>query len=325
MDHWAGIQPKANNQNKTPTQKPTPGRSKQVSSNLTKNMSDNAINEEVARAVQKLIALNKADQATADEEMTELSVNDDSVDQLVTHEYTDHCNPEGEGVQTPENCVSVDSFGKSKKGKKSLIHKRLNKRSNLEKELYEAENQANECNAYSFTPKRAKPSTGNEPGNETMSEESLVDIPKNISKYLKIDAAAGNILSAFYTINADEKLKEFTPMYVNIGDRYKAKELIGIRQNTKFVSTNAKYKNKAEEDQVNYLVVSFENRKKSNSPFVEFPLCRLGPMISALQELKKKALESGHYKEQRVFSSTYPDNTKIQPKDDKSTNLEITA
>ncbi len=57
-------------------------------------------------------------------------------------------------------------------------------------------------------------------------------------------------------------------MYVNIGDRYKAKELIGIRQNTKFVSANAKSKNRAEEDQLNYLVVSFENQKKSNSPFV---------------------------------------------------------
>ena len=62
-------------------------------------------------------------------------------------------------------------------------------------------------------------------------------------------------------------------MYVNIGDRYKAKELIGIRQNTKFVSTNAKSKNRLEEDQLNYLVLSIENRKKSNSPFVEFLLC----------------------------------------------------
>ena len=325
MDHWVGIQSKATNQHKTPSHKPASGRSKQVNTNLTKNMSDNAINEEVARAVQKLIALNKADQATVDEEMSELAANDDSADQLTTEEYTDHTNPEGESAQTPENSISADNFGKAKKGKKSLNQKRLNKRSNLEKELYETENQTNECNPYCFTPKRTKPSTANDQENDTMSEESLSGLPKNISKYLKIDAAVGNILSAFYTINADEKLKEFTPMYVNIGDRYKAKELVGIRQNTKFVSTNAKSKNRAEEDQVNYLVVSFENRKKSNSPFVEFPLCRLDPMILALQELKKKALESGHYKEQRVFSSTYPDNTKIQPKDDKTTNLEITA
>ena len=325
MDHWAGIQSKANNQHKTPSHKPAPTRSKQVNTSLTKNLSDNAINEEVARAVQKLIALNKADQAAADQEMSELTANDDSVDQLTTDDHTDHTKPEGESSQTPENCISADNFGKPKKGKKSFNQKRVNKRSNLENELYEVENPTNESNPYSFTPKRTKSSTGNDQENDAMSEESLLGLPKNLSKYLKIDAADGNILSAFYTINADEKLREFTPMYVNIGDRYKAKELIGIRQNTKFVSTNAKSKNRAEEDQVNYLVVSFENRKKSNSPFVEFPLCRLDPMISALQELKKQALESGHYKQQRVFSSTYPDNTKIMAKDDKSTNLEITA
>ena len=303
MDHWAGIQSKATNQHKTLTHKPAPGRSKQVNTNLTKNMSDNAINEEVARAVQKLIALNKADQATVDEEMLVLAANDDSADQLTAEDYTDHTNPEGESVQTPENCISADNFGK-KKGKKSLPQKRVNKRSNLDKELCEIENQTNECIPYGFTPKRSKPSADNKQDNDTMSEESLQGLPKNISKYLKIDAAVGHILSAFYTINADEKLKEFTPMYVNIGDRFKAKELVGIRQNTKFVSTNTKSKNRAEEDQVNYLVVSFENRKKSNSPFVEIPLCRLDPMILALQELKKKALESGHYKEQRVFTST---------------------
>ena len=102
MDHWAGIQLKANNKHKTSTHKPVPGRSKQVNTNLTKNMSYNTINEEVARAVQKLIALNKADQATADEEMSELTVNDDSTDQLVTDEYTEHTNPDGESPQTPE-------------------------------------------------------------------------------------------------------------------------------------------------------------------------------------------------------------------------------
>jgi len=218
MEHWTGIQPKANNHHKNVSNKQPLGRSKQANPSLTKNMTDNAINEEVARAVQKLIALNKADQATGDEELQEMAPNDDSVDQLTAEDYTDHTNPEGESVQTPENCISADNFGK-KKGKKSLPQKRVNKRSNLDKELYEIENQTNECNPYSFTPKRTKPSADNEQDNDTMSEESLQGLPKNISKYLKIDAAVGNILSAFYTINADEKLKEFTPMYVNIGDR----------------------------------------------------------------------------------------------------------
>ena len=117
MDHWTGIQSKATNQNKTPSHKPALGRSKQVNTNLTKNMSDNAINEEVARAVQKLIALNKADQATVDEEMSELAANDDSADQLTTEDYTEHTNPEGESAQTPENCISADNFGKAKNRK----------------------------------------------------------------------------------------------------------------------------------------------------------------------------------------------------------------
>ena len=102
MEHWTGIQPKANNHQKNLTNKQPIGRSKQANPNLTKNMTDNAINEEVARAVQKLIALNKADQATVDEEMSELAANDDSADQLTTEEYTDHTNPEGESAQTPE-------------------------------------------------------------------------------------------------------------------------------------------------------------------------------------------------------------------------------
>ena len=130
-------------------------------------------------------------------------------------------------------------------------------------------------------------------------------------------------MRAFYTAAQEEKLKEFTPMYFNIGDRHKAKELVGVRPNTKFISTNSKTKNKSPEDQANFLVVSFENRKKINSPFVEFPLCRIECMILALQELKEKVLDSGHYKEQHVFSSNYPDNTKISSKDDKNTCLEF--
>ena len=60
----------------------------------------------------------------------------------------------------------------------------------------------------------------------------------------------------------EEKLKEFVPVYVNIGNRFQAKELIGIRKNTKFVSTNSKTKSKSFDDHANYLVLSFENRKK---------------------------------------------------------------
>ena len=45
MEHWTGIQPKANNHQKNLTNKQPIGRSKQANPNLTKNMTDNAINE----------------------------------------------------------------------------------------------------------------------------------------------------------------------------------------------------------------------------------------------------------------------------------------
>ena len=117
-------------------------------------------------------------------------------------------------------------------------------------------------------------------------------------------------------------MKEFVPVYVNIGNRFQAKELVGIRKNTKFISTNSKTKSKTTEDQANYLVLSFENRKKSNSPFIEYPLNRLDTVIHALEELKESVITSGHYKEQDVLNCKYPENTKIRPRDDKDTILE---
>ena len=112
-------------------------------------------------------------------------------------------------------------------------------------------------------------------------------------------------------------------MYVNIGNRFQAKELIGIRPNTKFISTNAKSKTRSKEEQANYLVLSFENRKKNNSPFIEYPLSRLDMIIHALQELKENAIKLGHYNEPPVLNCKYPQNTKIFPKDDKDTILNL--
>ena len=64
------------------------------------------------------------------------------------------------------------------------------------------------------------------------------------------------------------------------------------------------------------------NRKKSNSPFIEYPLNRLDTVIQALQELKETVIRSGHYKEQDVLNCKYPENTRLRPKDDKDTILE---
>ena len=128
----------------------------------------------------------------------------------------------------------------------------------------------------------------------------------DISKYLKIDEGVGRILSAFYTAGQDEKLKSFTAASVNIGDKHRTKDLIGIRNNTKLSSANSKAKSRPIDDVPNYSVLSFENRKKSSSPFIEYPLYRFDTIVYALQKLKERAIESVHYKEQRVFSSKYP-------------------
>ena len=62
---------------------------------------------------------------------------------------------------------------------------------------------------------------------------------------LKVDGGEGCVLRGFYTAAQEEKLKEFIPIYFNIEDRYKAKELIGVRPNTKFISANSKTKTKS--------------------------------------------------------------------------------
>ena len=59
IHHWAGIKPKDLNQNKTLAQKRTP-RSKAPNTNHSKTTNENkALEEEVAKAVQHLLALNK--------------------------------------------------------------------------------------------------------------------------------------------------------------------------------------------------------------------------------------------------------------------------
>ena len=79
-----------------------------------------------------------------------------------------------------------------------------------------------------------------------------------------------------------------------MGNPTQAKELIGVRKNTKFISIGKKPNN---EQQASYLVVSVENRKKSNSPFMEYPIARLDKIIKALVELKEFTMARRYYKE----------------------------
>ena len=48
-----------------------------------------------------------------------------------------------------------------------------------------------------------------------------------------------------------------------------------------------------------YLVVTFENRRKSNSPYVEYPLSKIGVVIKALEDLRSNAIAEGYYTEEK--------------------------
>ena len=140
----------------------------------------------------------------------------------------------------------------------------------------------------------------------------------NNAKYQKIGHDEGTIISAYYTLGHEEKLQEFQPVYINIGNPNQAKELIGLKKNTKFVSLGKK----TQHESANYLVVSFENRKKSNSPFIEYPLSRLDLVIKALMEYKEYAISRNYYKEVPILNCKYRESTTLNVHDDKDTVLE---
>ena len=61
-------------------------------------------------------------------------------------------------------------------------------------------------------------------------------------------------------------------------------------------------------NQSSYLVVSFENRKKSNSPWVECPISRLGILIKGLEELKDRMCSLGYYSDPQILKVSYLEN-----------------
>ena len=142
MDHWRGIKPKPYNQSKNSGSKPVTPRSKALNTNLSKSSTDKSYEEEVARAVQQLIALNKTGQSSDDKHMSDMSVIDDddgsdtpvATQEMLTEEK-DKCNE----VKTPENSVTVESLGYGKKQKKGGQPKSFSKRSLLAANLLEQE------------------------------------------------------------------------------------------------------------------------------------------------------------------------------------------
>ena len=141
-------------------------------------------------------------------------------------------------------------------------------------------------------------------------------------KYTRVDTEAGRIISAYFTHGNEEKLKHFVPFWINVGNPNCAKELVGLRKNTTFLPSSGKGKfGHTFEDNPRYLVLSFENRKKANSPFVEYSLNKLDPLIKALMELKNIAIQNGYYNEGKLINGKYPENTKLTSNDFKDTTL----
>ena len=139
------------------------------------------------------------------------------------------------------------------------------------------------------------------------------------TKYQRI-GDEGKIVSGYYTPIAEEKLHGFQSTYINIGSPRCVKEVVGIRKNTQFV-TPGKKKTGNDNTVPTYLVVSFENRKKSNSPFIEYPLNKLGVIIKALQDLRDRMIHQGYYAEPKIIKCEYPENTIITDKNCRDTIL----
>ena len=131
----------------------------------------------------------------------------------------------------------------------------------------------------------------------------------------------GKIVSGYYTPIVDEKLFGFQSTYINIGSPRCVKEVVGIRKNSQFVTTGKK-KSGTPPTPGSYLVVSFENRNKSNSPFVEYPIKKLGSIIKALEELRERMSKQGYYSEPKIIKCQYPENTIITDKNYKETIIQ---
>ena len=163
------------------------------------------------------------------------------------------------------------------------------------------------------------------------SEISMED-PKSLSDTSTTEPAIkfqrvgeqGKIVSGYYTPAADEKLRDFQATYINIGNPRILKEVVGIRKNSTFISTGKKKSGSGDKllgANPSYLVVSFENRKKANSPYVEYPLNKIGVLIRALEDLKERAISEGYHSEAKIMKCDYPQNTIITDKNCKDTVL----
>ena len=138
MHHWAGIKPKVLNQNKVLAQKVTP-RNKASTTNHSKTTNDKkALEEEVTKAVQQILALNKSDEHDNNDVLSTSSNEDNAEVTKTTHNVSDNIYQENNAFKTPENTTlaTEEDAECRKKSKKNNQLKRINKRSTLEAEYF---------------------------------------------------------------------------------------------------------------------------------------------------------------------------------------------
>ena len=263
--------------------------------------SEKTVSSDVAKLMQQLkeIQHGEKNQTISEEALAEHSIGTSSSVQA--------------NYKTPNQPIVATDPRRNKKTKKISQLQREDSINELEGSFIEDEfDQVPDKDIFNnSTPKRSR-------------SESRQDKVSGVPKYIKLSPEKGRILTGYYTAGHEEKLNKFTPTYVNIGNPKIPKELVGVRKNTKFVSINGKSKVKSD-TYPNYLVLSFENRNKPNSPFIEYPLTRLDVLIKALMEIKEYATQNGYYEEKPILSCKYREDTKISAKDDKETMLEIIA
>ena len=275
------------------------------------------IDAEVARAVQQLLSIQREDQAQPDNYVSEPR----SSLLTPTEETFGNIQTDTGSFKTPENELSPST--KQTNGKKH--NKRSTKRTHQSQlsgqgeSTFDVPEHDQLEGLLQNSPKRGRNELQITNGGKRNLKEVLA-LPNEgtNAKYQKIGHDEGTIISAYYTQGHEEKVREFKPVYVNVGNPNQAKELIGIKPNTKFVNLVKK----PVHDAPNYLVLAFENRKKTNSPFVEYPLTRLDMVIKALLELKDYASTRGYYKEPTIYNLQYPESTTVNADDDKNTVLE---
>ena len=222
------------------------------------------IDEEVARAVQQILS-NQSEQTETVDENIYLNSNDivpsndlsTSVRSVSGNSYIEESR-----YKTPESSVpSIATNAGKKPARKSTKRSRQSQITN-QGELTSAATkydfhfpstsgalQSSKINSahthidglLQQSPKRSRDELENTlDARRNLNQDLATPNESNNKKYQKIGHDEGKIISAYYTLGHEEKLHDFQPVYINIGTPNQAKELIGLKKSTKFVSVGKK-------------------------------------------------------------------------------------